>query len=76
MSVLTLYWRGRFGTLTTAWYPDLVEQRTILRQFLAEAGYHGAPCRVEENQYEAVLAAAGKHGWAIETIGGPVTTGV
>jgi len=66
---LTLFWRGKFGKFGKAFYPDKVEDRNLLIQFCQEAGFPGRT-KVTPEMHDALLAAAGKHGWSIETIGG------
>ena len=66
---ITLYWRGYFRTLWGAYFPDGIEDRALLRQFLDEAGLRGQGHHVKLEQMVAVLAVASKHGYRIETIG-------
>ena len=71
---ITLYWRGRFGKSPSRWFPDRLEGRELLRQFMQEAGipaHISLGSGVETNQLDAVTAAAGKHGYCVETIGEP-----
>jgi hypothetical protein len=71
---ITLYWRGYFGKFVRGWYPDNILDRALLRQFMAEAGVSRAfGNNITDENYDAVLAAAGAHGYSIETVGDPET---
>ena len=71
---ITLYWRGRFGKSPRRWFPDRLEDRELLRQFMQEAGFPAhisLGSGVETNQLDAIGLAAAKHGYCVETIGEP-----
>lgn len=68
---LTLYWRGRFGTLTNYWFPDTLKDRELLRQFMNEAKIHNGAAKVTTDQLDKVMEAAGNHGYSLTTVGEP-----
>ncbi|MBT9176527.1 MAG: hypothetical protein DDT20_00846 [Firmicutes bacterium] len=63
MNNLWLTLRERSGIFS----PDLVCDRPVFRQFCREAGIRGA---VREEDYDALLRAAGEHGYGIEVSSG------
>lgn len=71
---ITLYWKGSFGTLGSAFYPDKLEDRAILEQFMREAGLPRQGIKITPDQYDAVLAVAGNHGYSICLVGEPEET--
>ena len=71
---ITLYWRGKFGKLSERWYPDTLQDRALLRQFMQEANIpETRGVSVTDDQLDAIGLAAGKHGHSTETIGNPRT---
>jgi hypothetical protein len=69
-SKVTLCWRGRVGKLNPYWYPDRLADRELLRRFMADAGLeHRNGVRVRAADIDAVIAAAGAHGYSVEIIG-------
>ena len=66
---IKLCWRGRFGKLGPYFYPDKNQDWKLLQQFMNEAGLPRNGVKISVDQYDAVLAVAGKYGYSIETIG-------
>ncbi len=69
---LTLWWRGRgpkgtIGKLGAYWFPDGSSARSLLQQFMREAGFWKVTSRCTTEQLDGVLQAAGAYGYSIET---------
>ncbi len=69
----TLVWRGPIGKRPGSYRLDGDRKADILVRFLMrEAGLDdGNGTRVTVDQVDAVMAAAGKHGYGLEWVGGP-----
>lgn len=69
---LTIRWRGLKQKQRAFYYPNRTRDEQILRQFMEEAGLSTRDgVKITEDQYDAVLTAASKHGYSIVTIGSP-----
>lgn len=77
-NTITLYWRGWFGTLGPAWYPDS-NSGLLLRQFIIEAkrrfdfefDFDATVPKLLPEIYDQVLRVAGDHDYSITAYGGP-----
>lgn len=69
----TLVWRGPVGTRPGSYRLDGDRKAdTLVRFLMREAGLDDKNgTRVTVGQVDAVLAAAAKHGYALEWVGGP-----
>ena len=73
---IVLFWRGWFGTLGPAWYPDSASGR-FLRQFIDEAkrllnlDFKDAVPKLTLESYDKVLLVASEYGYSITSYGGP-----
>jgi hypothetical protein len=63
---LTLYWKGYHGRLPDGYWPDRIEDRDLLLQFLREARL---PVRisvtVSRENLDRVIEVAGSHGYSV-----------
>jgi hypothetical protein len=67
---ITLAWKGHFKTKPDGYWPDTIKDRDLLRQFMQEANIeHRNGVFVNADQIDAILAAAGRHGYSVETVG-------
>lgn len=67
---IRLFWRGWFASLGPKYYPDTLSDRDLLHQFWAEIQC-GHPATVSMAEYDRILEVAGRHGFWLETYGGP-----
>lgn len=66
-------WRGYGGRLLDRWYGDRVKDGDLIMQLRREASLSrsGSQRSFTEDEYDAILLAAGRHGLTIELVGGP-----
>ena len=67
---IRLFWRGWFASLGPKYYPDSLSDRALLQQFWAEIDC-GHAASVSPAEYERILQVASRHGYWLETYGGP-----
>lgn len=68
---ITLKWRGLKRKQGPFFYPGTNNDEPFLRQFMSEMGSNPLHVRITANQYDNILAIAGKYGCSILCIGGP-----